>query len=143
MVGDAVTKQIDATVERWASVGLSSGQVSTVVGNLKLHKIDSRILKQSRTIRVWLPPGYDANVNVRYSVLYMHDGQNCFDRATSAFGNEWQIDETLTKLINNKRVPPMIVVGIDNGLANRINEYTYNADSERGGGQGSSMQSSY
>jgi predicted alpha/beta superfamily hydrolase len=30
----------------------------------------------------------------------------------------------------------MIVVGIDNGLANRINEYTYDADRERGGGHG-------
>jgi predicted alpha/beta superfamily hydrolase len=132
---DTTTRQIDVTVDRWASDGLSSQQ-STVVGNLKLHKIDSRVLKQSRTIRVWLPPGYDANVNLRYSVLYMHDGQNCFDRATSAFGNEWEIDETLTKLINDKRVPPMIVVGIDNGLANRIKEYTYSADPERGGGQG-------
>jgi predicted alpha/beta superfamily hydrolase len=134
---EAATRQIDVTVDRWASDDLGSGQVSTVVGNLKLHKIASRSLKQSRTIRVWLPPGYEANVNLRYSVLYMHDGQNCFDRATSAFGNEWQIDETLTKLINDKCVPPIIVVGIDNGLANRINEYTYNADPERGGGQGS------
>jgi predicted alpha/beta superfamily hydrolase len=133
---DADTKQIDVTVERWASDGPSSGHASTVVGNLKLHKIASQCLKQSRTIRVWLPPGYDANVNLRYSVLYMHDGQNCFDRATSAFGNEWEIDEALTKLINEKRIPPMIVVGIDNSLANRINEYTYHADRERGGGQG-------
>jgi predicted alpha/beta superfamily hydrolase len=67
----------------------------------------------------------------------MHDGQNCFDRATSAFGNEWEIDETLTKLISDKHVSPMIVVGIDNGLANRINEFTYHADPERGGGHGS------
>ena len=133
---DAATRQIDVTVDRWASDGRITGQASTVVGNLKLNKIASRSLKQSRTIRVWLPPGYDANVNLRYSVLYMHDGQNCFDRATSAFGNEWQIDETLTKLINDKRIPPMIVVGIDNGLGNRINEYTYSADAERGGGHG-------
>jgi predicted alpha/beta superfamily hydrolase len=133
---DATTRQIDVTVDRWASDDRSSAQLSTVVGNLKLHKIASQSLKQSRTIRVWLPPGYVADVNLRYSVLYMHDGQNCFDRATSAFGNEWQIDETLTRLINDKRVPPMIVVGIDNGLANRTNEFTYNADPERGGGQG-------
>jgi predicted alpha/beta superfamily hydrolase len=133
---DAATRQIDVTVDRWASDGRNNGQASTVIGNLKLNKIASRSLKQSRTIRVWLPPGYDANVDLRYSVLYMHDGQNCFDRATSAFGNEWEIDETLTKLINDKQVPPMIVVGIDNGLANRVNEYTYNPDPERGGGQG-------
>src|SRR5205823_7376853 len=67
-------------------------------------------------------------------VLYMHDGQNCFDRATSAFGNEWEIDETLTKLIADKTIAPIIVVGIDNGLGKRMNEYTYVADAKRGGG---------
>jgi predicted alpha/beta superfamily hydrolase len=85
---------------------------------------------------VWLPPGYNANPTQRYPVLYMHDGQNCFDRATSAFGNEWQIDETLTKLINEKRVPPIIVVGVDNGGVNRLNELTYDVDAIRRGGQG-------
>ena len=67
-------------------------------------------------------------------MLYLHDGQNCFDRATSAFGVEWQIDETLTRLIAQGRVPPLIVVGLDNGLASRIDEYTYHAEAPRGGG---------
>jgi predicted alpha/beta superfamily hydrolase len=131
---DAATRQIDATVERWAS-DKPAALPSTGIGNLQLHTINSRALKQPRTIRVWLPPGYDANPNPRYSVLYMHDGQNCFDRATSAFGNEWEIDETLTRLIRDKRIPPLIVVAIDNGLANRINELTYVADAKHGGGQ--------
>src|SRR5262245_41931620 len=133
---NTTTKQIDATVERWASDTPNRRSASTVVGALKLHTIESRMLKQLRTIRVWLPPGYDPKANERYSVLYMHDGQNCFDRQTSAFGNEWEIDETLTQLIADKRIPPIIVVGVDNGLANRINELTYNADAKRGGGQG-------
>jgi predicted alpha/beta superfamily hydrolase len=133
---NVATKQIDATVERWASDALNRTAESTVVGTLKLHTIDSRFLKQPRAIRVWLPPGYDSNANERYSVLYMHDGQNCFNRQTSAFGNEWEIDESLTKLVADKRIPPIIVVGVDNGLANRINELTYNADAKRGGGQG-------
>src|SRR5688500_13413455 len=131
---DATTKQIDVTVDRWAN-GAAEPKSSTVVGTLKLHTLESAPLKQSRTIRVWLPPGYDTDPNARYPVLYMHDGQNCFDRATSAFGNEWQIDETLTRLISDKSVPPIIVVGIDNGQTNRINEYTYVADA-RGGGAG-------
>src|SRR5262249_40574178 len=46
------------------------------------------------------------------------------------------IDETLTKLINDKRIPPIIVVGVDNGGVNRLNELTYDADATRGGGQG-------
>lgn len=166
---DAATQKIEVTVARWANGKPAPRPQSTVVGTLKLHNIDSRHLKQSRTIRVWLPPGYDTNRNAshqpvekgdrhareasnfrrfpqraasqspfstgRYDVLYMHDGQNCFDQATSAFGNEWEIDESLTKLITAEDIPPLIVVGIDNGLANRINELTYTADAKRGGGQ--------
>ncbi|HEY7089452.1 MAG TPA: alpha/beta hydrolase-fold protein [Tepidisphaeraceae bacterium] len=131
---DASTKQIEATVERWASGDGGARRASTVVGTLKLHPIDSAALKQPRTIRVWLPPGYDDASDARYPVLYMHDGQNCFDRATSAFGNEWEIDETLTKLISEKTIPPLIVIGIDNGGANRINEFTYEVDPRHGGG---------
>src|ERR1700744_3692061 len=77
---------------------------STVVGNLQLQKIDSTVLKQTRTLRIWLPPGYDADANAHFDVLYMHDGQNLFDRKTSAFGHEWEVDETLTKLINDKTI---------------------------------------
>jgi predicted alpha/beta superfamily hydrolase len=131
---DASTKRIEVSVERWAN-GAAARQ-STVIGTLKLHKIDSKVLGQSRTIRVWLPSSYDDTADARYPVLYMHDGQNCFDRATSAFGNEWEIDETLTKLIAAKSIPPLIVVGIDNGLGNRMNEYTFVADPARGGGRG-------
>lgn len=130
------TREVEITVERWANgPPVGPPPPTTVVGALRLHTFDSRALKQPRTIRVWLPPGYDAEPDRRYAVLYMHDGQNCFDRATSAFGNEWQIDESLTRLIRDKQIPPLIVVGIDNGLANRINEYSYDADAQRGGGQ--------
>ncbi len=132
---DVTTQKIEVTVARWANGKPVPRPPNTIVGTLKLHSIDSRNLKQSRTIRVWLPPGYDATSNARYDVLYMHDGQNCFDRATSAFGNEWEIDESLTKLIAAREVPPLIVVGIDNGLANRISELTFTAEAKRGGGQ--------
>jgi len=133
---DAATRELEVTVERWASAQPGAPRRSTVVGRLELHEIASKPLKLSRTIRVWLPPGYEPAGGSRYGVLYMHDGQNCFDSATSAFGDEWQIDESLTKLIEAKRVPPLIVVGVDNGEARRIDEYTFAAEPNRGGGQG-------
>jgi predicted alpha/beta superfamily hydrolase len=138
IVGDANTHQIEITVDGWATSVLPATTPTTVVGNLKIHQLDSHVLKAKtpRTIRVWLPPGYDADPAARYPVLYVHDGQNCFDRATSAFGAEWQIDETLTKLIADKRIPPIIAVGIDNGGINRLNELTYLPDAAHGGGQG-------
>ena len=76
---------------------------------------------RKRTIRVWLPDGYDAeDGEKKYSVLYMHDGQNLFDAATSFLG-EWEVDESLTKLMK-AGYESTIVVGIDNGASERFNE---------------------
>jgi predicted alpha/beta superfamily hydrolase len=47
-----------------------------------------------RAVRCYLPPGYEDS-DREYPVLYMFDGQNLFDRTTSAFGMEWGIDETV------------------------------------------------
>ncbi|MCH5296205.1 MAG: hypothetical protein J1E85_00890 [Ruminococcus sp.] len=91
----------------------------------KLETIEMKMPQFSdgrkRTIRVWLPDGYDAeDSEKKYSVLYMHDGQNLFDAATSFLG-EWEVDESLTKLMN-KGYESTIVVGIDNGELERFNE---------------------
>lgn len=76
-------------------------------------------LSRERTIRVYLPPEY-VKSDTRYSVLYMHDGQNLFDDATSFVG-EWKIDETLNRLYHEQGLA-LIVVGIDNGGDKRMNE---------------------
>ena len=64
-----------------------------------------------RRVVVWLPSGY-SDQGPKHAVLYMHDGQNLFDTKTAGFGMEWQIDETLDRLIREKKVRPTIVVGI-------------------------------
>jgi predicted alpha/beta superfamily hydrolase len=76
-----------------------------------------------RDIIVWLPPDYSANRKKRYPVVYMQDGQNSVDPATSAFGVDWRIDETSDSLIRNKITQSFIVVGIYN-TADRSKEYT-------------------
>ncbi len=78
-------------------------------------------LNQQRRIWLYLPPDY-ATSNKRYPVLYMHDGQNLFDQATS-FGAEWQVDESLNTL-HAAGDYGVIVVGIDNGGLERLPEYT-------------------
>ena len=75
----------------------------------------------SRRVVVWLPTGYSAQ-GQKYSVLYMHDGQNLFDKATAGYGMEWEIDEHLDALIRDKKVRPTIVVGIWN-TPKRLQEY--------------------
>lgn len=90
-------------------------------GALETHTIASRILKTRRTIRVWLPPGYSARR--RYPVLYLNDGQNLFESATSFTGIEWEVDETAARLIAARRIPPLVIVGIDNAGRRRAREY--------------------
>lgn len=77
-------------------------------------------LNRHRRIWVYLPEGY-ATGKRRYPVMYMHDGQNIFDEATSAFG-EWGVDEILDSLVA-AGVPACIVIGIDNGGTTRMSEY--------------------
>ncbi|MBL0926545.1 MAG: alpha/beta hydrolase [Phycisphaerales bacterium] len=97
----------------------------SVVGELEISRIASAVLGAERTVRVWLPPGYRAGEQAsrRYPVLYLNDGQNLFDRATSFIGVEWQVDETLTRLIGEGKAPGTIVVGIDNGGDTRAVDY--------------------
>jgi predicted alpha/beta superfamily hydrolase len=128
---------IEAKVEAW---GEGAG-VGSVTGQLRQHLIKSESLGGERRIRVWLPPGYDDRPEARYGVLYMHDGQNCFDKATSTIRQEWEIDETMTRLIGSGRVRPLIVVGLDHGGASRIDEYTFTRDERRGGGRGAAHES--
>ena len=86
---------------------------STVTGDLRIHPLASKIFNNTRSIRVLLPPGYDAaeNRGKRYPVLYMLDGQNQFDACLSDVSHEeWRLDETVYRLIREKAIPEMIVV---------------------------------
>lgn len=67
-----------------------------------------------RHVDVWCPPGYDKNVATRYPVIYMHDGQNLFDPAWSAYGIDWGVDEAIGRLMRDAGLPGAIVVGIWN-----------------------------
>jgi predicted alpha/beta superfamily hydrolase len=112
-----------------ASTSLAQGTVacrSTVSGDLRLHTLTSRIFGNARTIRVLVPPGYDApeNAAARYPVLYLLDGQNLFDACLSEVSHaEWGVDETVYRLIREGKIPPMIVVGIDHAGRDRGHEY--------------------
>lgn len=96
-----------------------------VAGDLRLHRFRSRIFRNARFLRVWLPPGYDdaENQGRHYPVLYLNDGQNLFEASTSFTGIEWQVDETAERLIREGIIPPIMVVGIDNTGKDRVREY--------------------
>jgi len=67
-------------------------------------KIESKILKETRVINVWKPLDYDSKT--AYPVLYMPDGGEKEDFP--------HIANTIAKLIKAKKIPPMILVGIEN-----------------------------
>jgi predicted alpha/beta superfamily hydrolase len=102
----------------------------TLTGDFRTHaKFRSKFLPTERDVLVYLPPGYDEHGRGRYPVLYLNDGQNLFDGATSFVpGQEWRVDETAQALIDARAVEPLIIVGIYNTGKERIDEYTPSAD---------------
>jgi predicted alpha/beta superfamily hydrolase len=114
---------------------------------LRRHEqFHSEFLAHDRDVLVWLPPGYEgstdvlrpfdeSSTNLRYPVLYMHDGQNLFEPET-AFqkGEHWRVGETATELIEAGRIEPLIIVGIYNTGESRLDEYTPTDDVRLGGG---------
>jgi predicted alpha/beta superfamily hydrolase len=96
----------------------------TLTGNIKRHRaFPSKILGNRRDVLVYLPPGYRRFSRRRYPVLYLQDGQNVFDAATSFAGVEWSVDETAERLIRENLIEPTIIVAIANTGENRIHEY--------------------
>ena len=109
----------------------------TLTGEFRTHKdFHSRFLPRDRDVLVYLPPGYESNQRRRYPVLYLHDGQNLFDGATSFIkGSEWRVDETAQALINARAIRPLIIVGIYNTGPDRTAEYTPTPNDKREGGK--------
>jgi predicted alpha/beta superfamily hydrolase len=103
-------------------------------GKLITHKIFPSEYVPARHLEVWLPPGYQAS-EVRYPVIYMHDGQNLFRDDYALSGVGWGIDEAMDKGITVGKLPAAIIVGIWN-TDNRFGEYmpqkpiTLNPESE-------------
>lgn len=96
----------------------------TLTGNIKEHRgLRSKILGNRRDVLVYLPRGYRRWSRRRYPVLYLHDGQNVFDAATSFGGVEWGVDETAQRLIRSNLIEPLIIVAVENTGENRIHEY--------------------
>jgi len=85
-----------------------------------------------RDLLVALPPDYD-QAERRYPVVYLQDGQNLFDPATS-FARDWGLVETLNR--RAREGYQAIVVGIPNRGRRRRAEYSPFRDLLHGGGGG-------
>lgn len=90
---------------------------------LETHELPSLHLNTIRRLTVWMPPRVRTRRVGPYPVLYLNDGQNLFDPARAFAGNTWQVAETATRLVRERRIPPLIIVGIDHGGVRRNREY--------------------
>src|SRR5206468_237837 len=97
-----VSIQSDTTIEvsiaNWADHFPAQPRPSTSSRNVHILNNSFHIPQLDRQRRIWiyLPEGY-AHSKEDYPVLYMQDGQNVFDDATS-FSGEWGVDETLDSM---------------------------------------------
>jgi predicted alpha/beta superfamily hydrolase len=109
-----------------SSASFAQERPHTLTGDIRVHKsFHSKILNNDRDILVYLPANYETQKKERYPVFYLNDGQNLFDGGTSYIpGQEWRVDETAEALIKSGQVRPLIIVGVYNTGADRINEYT-------------------
>lgn len=123
---------------RLSSICLTSICWSVSVQAQKLHTVSPTVatlevtvpqLHRTRRVWVYLPSDYTTS-HRRYPVLYLQDGQNVFDEATS-FSGEWGVDETL-----NQEKRAAIVVAVDNGGDKRLDEYSPWRNPQYGGGEG-------
>ena len=77
-----------------------------------------------RDLYVYLPRGYREHTARNYPVIYMHDGQNCFEAFVGdSFAGSWRADETADWLISQSCMRECIIVGISNGQQARLSEY--------------------
>lgn len=101
--------------------GAAGHAVEGVAGDLRvLPGVAGPGPGSERELLVHLPPGAEASGR-RYPVVYLHDGRNLFDAATS-FSGEWRADETLEALAAEGL--PLIAVGVPSLGELRAHEYT-------------------
>lgn len=104
-------------------------------GRLETLPFASKVFGNTRQVTIYLPAGYDDRPEQRYPVLYMHDGQNLFDPNRSFIpGQHWRLREAADAVIGERKARPMIIAGIDNTGASRIDEYTPTRDVQRKAG---------
>jgi predicted alpha/beta superfamily hydrolase len=103
---------------------------------IKHEQFPSRFLRNQRDLIVYLPPGYQEQAQRRFPVLFLHDGQNLFDGATSFIpGMDWHVGQTADYCIQAGLVEPLIIVGIYNAGKQRLGEYTPTRMPKLGGGR--------
>ncbi|UKJ08778.1 alpha/beta hydrolase [Solitalea lacus] len=124
---------INIDIDGWSDT-YKKQMVHTASSNVYL--IDSVFyipqLETHRRVWIYLPKNYyeKSERKKKYPVLYMQDGQNLFDDYFAPYG-EWNVDETLDSLGKE-----LIIVAVDHGGMERLNDYSPYPNLKYGGGKG-------
>lgn len=94
------------------------------MGRVECFEMHIPQLDRMRIIRVYLPEAYEIMTQQHFPVIYMHDGQNLYDKSTGFGGSCWEVKETMKKLEEEGKTKGIIIVGIDNDSAHRCDEYS-------------------
>lgn len=110
-------------INKWKDEFATIAKQSTASKNVNIISDNFPLRRLEKTRRIWVyTPSDYLNSTKKYAVMYMHDGQNLFDELTGTFG-EWGVDECMDTL-SKKLGINLIIVGIDNGLGDRLAEYS-------------------
>ena len=90
---------------------------------LHTHELPSLYLGMTRRLTVWMPPGTRGRRAAPLKVLYLNDGQNLFEPERAFAGRTWRVPQTAARLVRSRRIPPLLIVGIDHGDTRRGREY--------------------
>ena len=106
-------------------MAVSTGSVIACLKNIQASQLGNK-----RNIYVYLPPGYEEQIERHYPVLYVHAGQRAF--GPSSPGNEtWQLDLAADELISAGRIEPIIIVAIAHVRPVTRNEFYHYVDAEQ------------
>lgn len=85
---------------------------------IEAHTIQSSHLNEERTMKVFLPPGYEEDSSRLYPVMYCHDGLEFFTHG--------RIATIATQMMGEGKLSPIIIVGIAVQLSTRVEDYSPN-----------------
>jgi enterochelin esterase family protein len=95
-------------------------------GEIRTHWYESKSLKTTRRVTVYVPPGYDRNPSLRYPVLYLFHGANADETAWTRLG---RVNLILDNLLSASKAKPMLIVmpfgyGVPPGSPNNTEAFT-------------------
>ena len=131
-------ENLQAAGQRWAACGSersAGGHRAVTPGHSQTRAVS---LALCAILAIWLfmcRPATTMSPSRAFRVLYMQDGQNPFDRATSFGGQDWNVRGAADHLIGIGAVQPLVIVGIYNARKSRIHEYTPVKSPKLGGGR--------